>query len=466
MPRNKKRLVTGITLVGMHPSGNAFCYLGDRKLYVREAIPGEEADVRLLSRQRNWLQAEVAQLITASPHRVKVRCVHHAICGGCQWQHVDYPMQLHLKKTFIEAHFRDHLLSIPQEITVRPSPEQLGYRNRLEFSFSARRWYLEGEGKVLEPSKRLAVGFHPADDAGKVFQISECPLMPGKAVEMAQFVLNEAIKANISLFDPKTDEGILSGLVIRTNSQDQSILIFNLLHEPDETCIRMMKSIHTHFEGILGVYFRKVVTKEEKIAPLVQVGGNEPVLFEESYDGLRLQIGADAFCQPNTRQATQIYQRIASIIQQIQPARIIELYAGIGAIAMHVAPYCQHLVAIEDHAEAVANARLNAKNLGFAHLHFVQGDVLETFTNDWFQQQGGAEVIILDPPRSGTLKTTLRHLILSQVRYIIYLSCNPNSLTRDLKMLDGAYEISLVEAFDLFPQTTQVEILVMLKLRS
>lgn len=466
MPRKSKKILKDIKIIGLHPSGRAFGYWGDRKVYIDNALVGETVDVEISSRQRNWLSGNLLQIKTQSAHRVKPFCKHADICGGCIWQHIAYNHQLQLKKQIVETFLSKQKLDFPPVAEVVASPQTTYFRNKLDFSFSSRRWYYEGEGKVINQEDRVAMGFHPANMPEKVFNIDECYLLHEPALAIAVFIKEYALQHGIIFHDPKENTGLLHSVSVRISSLFE-IIVNIIFTETREDIIKpMIQHINEHFPQI-NLLCYEILNSTPCDSPLATENCNSTqIVIKEKSNSLVFEYGKNAFYQPNPKQAEVIYDRIKEIAALKGTENIIDLYCGIGTISLILAGKAKQVTGIEGNPQAVKNAKNNAIINNIKNATFIVGDILETFTPAFLNMQQGVDLIILDPPRAGTLINIKKTILASGAKQVIYLSCNPESLAIDLKMLCEKYTIASIEPYDMFPHTAHVETLVLLKLKN
>lgn len=459
----KKRLATGLPITGLHPSGKAYGRFEGRRVFVNGAIPGETADVEITYGGHDYLTGEIKHLHKPHPARTSPVCRHAGICGGCAWQHIEYPHQLVLKHGLVSEaleHAGHYGLSV---LPVIPSPSPFFYRNRLEYTFSATRWFYPGEGDIEDPAERLALGFHVEGMNERVADITECHLQPPPSHQISRQAKIRAVQAGIPFYNFKEGSGMLRNLEIRTTTAGQIWVALGFTKEPGEREFAFLKELTEVFTEVDG-WLWSVLADARKALPssdYQMYGGNGDDLKEE-INGLTLKSGMGSFFQPNMLQAPRMFDLIRSLAGIAPGENVYDLYCGSGAIALHLATQAGKITGIEGSAKAVEEARENASLNGFEHCTFVCGDVLETFTPEFIASHGRPDVLILDPPRSGTLIEIKKHMLALQPRRIVYVSCNPQSLARDLKMLLNGYTVARIQPIDMFPQTPHVETIVVL----
>jgi 23S rRNA (uracil1939-C5)-methyltransferase len=464
MSRKGKKILKDLPLTGMHPSGRSYGYWGSRKVYTSQGIPGESVDLVIQSKQRDWLSGDVIAVKQSSPLRTDPFCRHSSICGGCQWQHVSYDTQLQWKHKFLKDAFLKYGIISPEIPHPIAAPTTTFYRHRLDYSFSARRWYYVGEGIISDPSLRSAMGFHPENNPNKVLDIEECFLQAFPSRKICELVRTFTQEYKLSFYDPKEKTGLMRILSIRMNRAGKVMLIFSFAESPPQEMNQLYKLLQTQIPEIESLWWGIAadITQTWSDCNLHLVEGSIPYLFEEA-NGLIFRMSPKSFYQPNPIQAERIFKDIGQQAEIRGNETIFDLYSGIGTLGLSVAAMAGVVIGIEGSADATRDAAFNAINNGFRNCTFIEGDVLRTFNSEFLEKYGKPDLIILDPPRSGTLIEIKKTMLEAAPGKIIYLSCDPLSLAYDLKMLTNGYHISHIQPYDQFPYTHHLETLVVLE---
>lgn len=462
MPRN--RTYTNIELTGMHSGGRCFGFAGGKRIYADYGIPGEKVDVSGVQRQGDFLKGTVSEVIHPDANRVKPFCKHFGICGGCSWQHIGYEGQLEWKRQLVINALNKYQIQSPEIPPVIASPKQQYYRHRLEYTFSNRRWYYEGEGRIEDPLKRLALGFHPADNPQKVIGIDECHLQgePGRQIYTA--VKEFTLRNGYTYYDPKEKSGLMRSLAVRITTTGEVMVTVIFGEDNPGMSNRLLDHLLQEVPSVTSVYYGTSSSIEESYndIELFHREGTKTTISEK-VNGLAFTISPRSFYQPNPEQAGKIFETIGRLADLQGDEQVVDLYCGIGTIALTLAAKCRKVTGIEGSPDACNDAVQNARLNGITNAEFICGDCLETFNDSFLENYGNPDVITLDPPRSGTLIEIKKAILKAQPRKIIYLSCNPLSLAFDLKMLTQGYNITYIKPFDQFPHTYHVETLVVLE---
>jgi 23S rRNA (uracil-5-)-methyltransferase RumA len=432
-----------------------------RRVYAHGVLPGEIARVSLQGRRLGFRCGALQTLLEASPQRVQPFCPHAAYCGGCPWQHMAYPAQLYWKRQILADALAKYEISVPLLPEVIPSPLLQGYRNKAEYAYSALRWYPDSTVRE-EP----CFGFHPVEESRHVFSCESCFLQAPQSHALAQKAFGLALRLELPLYHYPSRSGLLRSLQIRNTRQGEWLCIFGFNIAAEEV-------LSTQQTLILDFLQQYQALAPEMSACCYTVSYAEaarrdfyPVHqhfcgsshIEEQIDDLAFRLRPESFFQPNTLQATALYQKTREWAGLSGQETVYDLYTGIGSIACYLAAEARHITGIEGNPQAVVDAQENARRLGLLQAQFIQGDILETFTPSFVDSHPRADLIVLDPPRAGTLTEIKKALLYAAPSKIIYVSCNPVSLAWDLKQLiAGGYRLSRIQAFDMFPHTQHVE---------
>ena len=432
----------------MHSGGLAAGVVGTedaalpKQIYADNAIPGEEALVEMLRRQRGFRQGVVRELVSPSPSRVVPFCPHSNICGGCNWQHIDYPTQLYWKQQILVDALSKYEIVTPLVPNVIPSPLQQGYRNKSEYAFSS----------LPEP----VFGFHSKDDRSQVFACQTCSLQAPYVHRIAQKIFGLALEMQIPFYQYFDRSGLLKALQIRTTTLGETLCILIFSEEPAKESIHgFFTRLRQEAPTVTGWFYQFNQN-------CIHVGGAEKLT--ETIDELNFRYSPQSFFQPNPLQAAALYRQVKEYAALTGSETVYDLYTGIGSIACYVAKEAKQVFGIEGNATAIMDANDNAKLNNLNNTQFITGDILETYRPDFIDSHPQADVIILDPPRSGTLIEIKKVILYAAPQKIIYVSCNPVSLAWDLKQLcAGGYHVTAIQPFDMFPHTHHVETVCLLE---
>jgi 23S rRNA (uracil1939-C5)-methyltransferase len=418
-------------------------------VFASGAAPGETVRVRVRRVERRHVEGDVVAVDKASPERVTPRCVHFTQgCGGCTWQHVDYASQLRAKETAV----RDSLerLGGLHDLPLRPiipAPSPWHYRNKMEFAF-----HPEG-----------VLGLHPRGAWHSILPLDECFLAPPLTLALVKAAQAFAREANLSLHDPRTHHGLLRELVVR-HSRGTGETMLGIVTSPGsfEAAAAMAECLAAVDASVVSVV-HSIRASADTSAPLQQttlLRGQDHIT--ETVTGLRFGIGVETFFQTNSAQAERLVTLVRELAGDVAGALAIDLYCGVGMFTLALASAGADAVGIELSASSVEAARANARTNGLQETRFLAGDA-RTVLPQVLAEHGTPRVVVLDPPRAGAGGKVMRRIARSAPARIIYVSCNPTTLARDLvELIPFGYRVSVVQPLDLFPQTYHVETVVAL----
>jgi 23S rRNA (uracil1939-C5)-methyltransferase len=458
-------LIPDFELTAMHPDGKPYGFNRGRRVFVSGGIPGEKLTISMEKRQTGYFMADIEKITAPSPFRTRPFCKHAGLCGGCNWQHIAYDHQLELKRGIISEALTRQGIDFTEIKPVIPSDQQIFYRNRIEYSFSATRWFYEEEGDVDDPVKRLAVGFNIESRADRVLDIEECFLQPEPSHHISRVAKEIAIKQELAFWNLKQKTGLLRNLEIRNNTHGDTMAIVGFVYDEPALIQDYLTELSSSFPALSGLFYTVLADPLKGINGTVLKFSGQNDFITEISSNQQFRIQPEGFYQTNPAQAAYIFHLIRNLAGAKPEDLVYDLYTGSGAIAITLATDAGRVVGIEGMPSAVEEANQNAKLNNIENCSFVCGDVLKTFTPAFCEQYGNPDIIILDPPRSGTLIEIKKTMLQAKPRSIIYVSCNPAALAKDLKMLTTEYVIDTIQPVDMFPHTHHIETVVKLNLK-
>ncbi len=430
-------------------------------IFVKGALPGESVKARITKRKKAYAEARLLEIETPSPRRVQPPCPYFDWCGGCTWQNLAYEDQLKYKRRIVA----ESLLHIGQIRDmdvgpVLPAQKPFGYRNKMEFSFAARRWLLPEELGDSAISNYFALGLHVPGTFDKILQIDHCMLQSETANEILRYVNRYARDHQLQPYGIKSHDGFLRFLVLRESSYNGEIMV-NLVtaYEAPEALQQLARRLVKEFPAVQSVV-NNINTRPAQIA----VGEKELVLagrswIEEQLGPFRFKISANSFFQTNTFQAERLYRTVMEFADLDKDAVVWDLYAGTGTISLFLGTQAKEVIGFEAVQSAVDNANQNIREHKFNNIRFVAGDLMQTLPNTAPEPS----VLITDPPRAGMHEKVVRYINQVEPERLVYVSCNPTTLARDLRILTDKYEVKRVQPVDMFPQTYHIETVVKLE---
>ena len=451
-----------VTLDDVHSSGRCITVHENKNVYLDFGIPGETVTFAMERKRQGFRTGQVIESITVSPHRVDPFCIHHRNCAGCPWQHIDYPFQLELKRKILINALNKYSITTPHIPSVIPSPEIHYYRHRLEYTFSSSP-FREGHPQETGPAGP-ALGFHRYGEPGKIVDIRECYLQSEPSRAICEFVKSFAIEQGFEFYHHEQKTGFLRSLSIRTTRSGEALVVVGFSEDrPVEREILLSRIMH-EFPSVVSLLWTLHLSPSHSQlqGELIPFGGTKPYLYMV-IGGNRFRVHASSFFQPNPRQAEQIFLTAREWTDLTGHEKVYDLYTGVGTLALFLASHAGNITAIDGSTGAIEDALENAQFNGIDNVEFIPGDILLTFKPEFLAQHGKPDLVVLDPPRSGTLIEIKKTINISGAGKVLYLSCNPVSLAFDLKQLTEVYMITRIQPFDMLPHTHHLETLVLLE---
>ncbi|WBU89639.1 23S rRNA (uracil(1939)-C(5))-methyltransferase RlmD [Cellulophaga omnivescoria] len=470
MRRKTKRVVfENVEVVDAGAKGKTIGKAPDgRVIFLNNAVPGDVVDVQTTKKRKAYFEGTAINYHTLSDKRTEPQCQHFGVCGGCKWQHMGYEHQLFYKQKEVENNLtRIGHLQLPAITPILGSEKQYFYRNKMEFSFSDSRWLTLDEVKSdKEIEDRNALGFHIPGMWDKILDIKKCHLQadPSNAIrlETKEF----ATKNNMTFFNPRHHTGELRTLMIRTSSTGEIMVLIQFFDDHKENREALLNHLATTFPEITALLY--VINQKQNDTiydqDIVCFAGRDHI-FEEM-EGLQFKINPKSFYQTNSEQAYELYKITRDFAELSGDELVYDLYTGTGTIAQFVSKKAKKVVGIEAVPEAIEDAKANAKHNKIDNTVFYAGDMKKIFNTEFIAQNGTPDVIITDPPREGMHKDVVEQILAIAPNKVVYVSCNSATQARDLELMNDMYEITRLQAVDMFPQTHHVENVVLLKKRA
>lgn len=443
----------------------------DLVIFVTGAIPGEKILARLTKRQKNYAEAQKIETLIESPLATQPVCSHFGQCGGCALQNLQYERQCLEKRNQVhDSLFRIGGLSDFFLDETLPASQIYGYRNKMEFSFAREQWLPPEIFDKSNQRESLYLGLHARGFYEKVIDVQHCHLIPPIGSEILSAVRNFAKGSGLPVYSTRSHDGFWRFLVIRhaENTPDLMVNIINARY--DERIADQLKTMLTQqFPQITSLLYGVTTSKAgvafcEHVYPL-----NGKEFIEEQLGDYRYEISANSFFQTNTRQAERLYQLGLEYAQLTGNEIVYDLYCGAGTIAIFMSRYASRVVGFEAIPAAVTDASRNAARNNVRNSEFVLGDLKNAIskTEEIIAQYGQPDVLIIDPPRGGMHPKTLAAVLALHPERIVYVSCNPTTLARDLKeMCAETYQLIRARPVDMFPHSAHIEVVAQLRRKS
>ena len=467
MSRKKQDIILENVLIeSVAAEGKALARVDGTVLFVPFAVPGDVVDVKVTKKKKNYMEGYILRIVTPSEHRLEPFCSHFGVCGGCKWQPLPYPMQLQAKQQQVyDQLVRIGHLAVPEISPIIPSDKTVYYRNKLEFTFSRRRWIFADEDPDSMPDEeRCGLGFHVGKFFDKVLDIKQCYLQKDPSNSIRLFIRDYALEHGLEFFDIREHTGFLRNMFIRTSESGSVMLIICFYHEDAEARTALLDAVSAAFPQITSLYYVINGKANDSISDqeCILYKGEEAIY--EYMEGLKFKIGPKSFYQTNTGQAYKLYSVAREYAGLTGNETVYDLYTGTGTIAQFVSSKARKVIGIEYVPEAIADAKENARANGISNCDFYAGDMKDILTDGFVEQHGRPDVVILDPPRAGIHPDVANVILNAEPKRIVYVSCNPASQARDLAILSSKYTITAVQPVDMFPHTHHVENVVRLDL--
>jgi 23S rRNA (uracil1939-C5)-methyltransferase len=472
LPLNKnlvlreQKILSALSVFDIAEEGKGVARADDLVVFIEKAIPGDVVDAAIYKKKKNFAQAKISQLITPSPDRVTPFCEHFGVCGGCKWQHMNYSTQLKYKqKSVLDALQRLAGLETNHAEKILPSAQDRYYRNKLEYTFSNKRWLTDLDGEITDEKEMNALGFHVPLRFDKILEINHCYLQADPSNDLRNKISAFAKENDISFYDLRAHEGALRNLVIRTSSTGELMVIVIFAYPEEGQVNLMMKFVKNTFPQITSLLYIINQKKNDTFfdQEVLLYSGRE-FIYEEM-EGLRFRIGPKSFYQTNSLQAYELYKITRDFADLKGTELVYDLYTGTGTIANFVAKKAKKVVGIEYVLDAIEDAKINSQVNGIENTVFYAGDMKDILNNDFINQNGKPDVVITDPPRAGMHPDVVERLMEMEADKIVYVSCNAATQARDLIRLKEKYDLVRIKPVDMFPHTQHVENVVLLKLR-
>lgn len=452
----KKEETVEVTIEKMAFGGEGVARSDGLVVFVRGGLPGDRVRAGILKKKKAFAEAKVLEILSPSSHRIDAPCPYFPHCGGCKWQHALYARQLEYKRD----HVVDGLTRIgtlpdtPVRETI-PSERAYGYRNKMEFSFSTRRWLLPGEFEAGQDGEGLALGLHAPGTFNKVLDIDACLLQSEEGNEILREVKTFARESGLPAYGLKSHEGFWRFLTLRHSEHRDEWMVNVITGEENRDLMeRLSRRLTGRFDRI-RTFVHSVSARKAAIA----VGEREATLYgdgviEDKLGPFAFRISANSFFQTNSLTAEKLYSKVMEYAELKGSETVLDLYSGTGTIPIFISGQTSgEIIGMEINGAAVQDAEMNCRANRITNVRFIVGDIRETLTT----LRSKPDVVIIDPPRAGMHKDALSQVLELGAERLVYVSCNPPTLARDLSVLAERYEVVEVQPVDMFPHTYHIE---------
>jgi len=458
--RKKKNIVLeDLIVTGYAAEGKSIARHEGKVIFMENAVPGDRVTVRITKDKKDWAEGRILEIKSYSPERIDPFCSHFGVCGGCQWQMLPYEKQLEYKQDqVVQSLRRIGKLDLPAINPIMGAEITRFYRNKLEYTFSNRRYLLPRElGDPEISSLQNAAGFHARGIFDKIVDVDVCHLQQEPTNRIRKEIKSWGLEKGVSFYDIQQHEGFLRNLMLRICRTGEIMVNLVFGHRDESLQSDILQRLKDRFPEITTLLYTINTKKNDSIFDL------SPVVFHgrgyviEKLEDFSFKIGPKSFFQTNTSQGERLYQVVRNMAGLKGDETVYDLYCGTGSIGIFLSNRLKKLVGIELIPEAVADADENARLNGVGHARFFTGDATLLCNDSFFNVHGRPDLIVTDPPRAGMTDKLVSTLLGIAAEKIIYVSCNPATQARDLAMLSEKYHISAVQPVDMFPHTLHIE---------
>ncbi len=471
MSRRKKKeiIIENVKITGIADKGKAVGRDEDGVVYfVSDAVPGDVVNILRLKKRKGVYLGMVKDFVRYSPDRVKPVCEHFGVCGGCKWQHLDYAVQLqHKNQTVLDAMSRIAKIDTDCISPIKGADKIYQYRNKIEYSFSNKRWLTNEEiksaGKIEQSP---ALGFHRAGAFEKVVDIMKCHLQDDLTNDIRNFIRDFADENRYTYYDTLNHHGFLRNIFLRNNVNDNWMITMVFGEKNLKEIHHLLDAVVDRFPRIEALYYIVNTKKNDSIFDQNPIHYHGEKYLKETLGAVNYKISPKSFFQTNTYQAVELFDIVEKYASLTGKENVYDLYTGIGSIALYLAKSVKQVVGIEEIEDAIKDAKINAELNNINNAVFYVGDVKNILTTEFAEKHGKPDVVITDPPRAGMHKDIIAMLLELESPSLVYVSCNPATQARDIVLLKEKYDVVKMQPVDMFPHTHHIENVALLKLKS
>jgi 23S rRNA (uracil1939-C5)-methyltransferase len=466
--KNKRIELEQVLITSYAAEGKCIARVDNKVIFVAGAVPGDVVNLLLTKNKADWAEAIVTKIVTLSPDRVAPTCIHFGTCGGCKWQMLPYALQMQFKQQQVQDVLQ-RIGGVREAIylPLKGSEKTFNYRNKLEFTFSNKKYLTAAEvGNAEATNMQNVVGYHAPRLFDKVIDITECHLMEEPQNKIRNGIRDFALANNYSFYDIRSNEGLLRNMMLRTTTTAQTLV--NIMFGANDAVAieNVMQFVKSSFPEITSLHYTINLKKNDTIYDQNIITYHGPGFVSENLNEFKFKISPKSFFQTNTAQAVELYT-IARDFANLKAGDVLyDLYCGTGSIGIFCSTHASKIIGVDSVADAIEDAKINAANNNLQNTHFYAGDVIDICNNHFFEEHGMPDVIICDPPRAGMHNKLIQKLLEIKAPRIVYVSCNPATQARDLQELQTLYKVIKVQAVDMFPHTHHVESVVLLELNT
>jgi 23S rRNA (uracil1939-C5)-methyltransferase len=466
--KKKPVLLENVTIEKYAAEGRSLARVEGKVVFVEKVVPGDVVDVWITKSKGDWAEGYPHRFIKYSDKRVAPFCEHFGVCGGCTWQMMPYALQLEYKQQQVADQLqRIGGIELPEMLPIIGANPTEEYRNKLEFTFSNRRYLTREE--MLDPNvfgEGHYAGFHVKGMYNKVVNVNKCHLMAEPVNVIRETLKAKAIELGLPFYDLALQAGWIRAVMYRYCTTGDLMVNVILGYEQPEARKALLDDLVEKVPQITTLFYtinHKLNDSMADLTPVHYYGARDHAI--EVLGRFKFKISPVSFFQTNTRQAEALYEVTRHFAELDGTQVVYDLYGGTGSIGIYVSDGAKKVIGVEIVEAAVEDARVNAAMNGITHAQFFTGDVAKVCTPAFFETHGRPDVIITDPPRAGMSEKLVQQILDMEAPLVVYVSCNPATQARDLKLLDAKYKVTKVQPVDMFPHTLHIENVVQLKLK-
>jgi 23S rRNA (uracil1939-C5)-methyltransferase len=466
--KHKNILLENISITDYAAEGKSLVRHEGKVIFVSGAIPGDVVDIQIGKSKKDWAEGRAVKIHTPSPDRLTPFCKHFGTCGGCKWQMLPYEKQLQFKQQEVEQNLkRIGKTDIPDLMPIIGSQQTVHYRNKLEFTFSNKRFLTNEEintdAAVIQQN---ALGYHAPRIFDKIIDIQECHLLDEVNNAIRNTVRAFATETGFEFYDIRNHTGWLRNIIIRFTTTGELMVNICLNHEAEADRIALLDHLLKEVPSISTLLYTINPKWNDTIYDLTPEVYYGKGFVTEKLGTLEFIISPKSFFQTNTKQAEQLYTVTKDFASLTGNEIVYDLYCGTGSIGIFVSDQAKKIIGVEVIEDAIEDAKKNAALNNIQHADFFAGDVIKICNDEFFQKHGRPDVVITDPPRAGMHEKLVIKLLEMEAPKIVYVSCNTATQARDIALLSEKYTVEKVQPVDMFPHTHHIECVALLKLKS
>jgi len=466
--KRKKYLLEKVAVTGYAAEGKALSKQDGKVIFIEGAVPGDVVDVFITKDRKDWAEGKATLVREYSPERVSAFCEHFGICGGCKWQMLPYPKQLEYKQQEVVQNLkRIGKVDLPEILPIIGSAATVHYRNKLEFTFSNKRYLTNEEIKseAVMPNEN-ALGFHVPRIFDKIIDIQHCYLMDDVNNLIRNNLRAIAKENEYTFYDIKQHTGWLRNIIIRYCTNGELMVNICLGYEDVAATKNLLDKLLEKVPAITTLLYTINTKWNDSIYDLTPQTYFGKGFVIERLQEFSFKIGPKSFFQTNTKQAETLYAITKDFAGLTGTETVYDLYCGTGSIGIFVSGAAKKIIGVEVVDEAIEDAKINAALNNITHAEFFAGDVIKICNDEFFALHGRPDVIITDPPRVGMHEKLVNKLLDIAAPTIVYVSCNTATQARDINLLSEKYTVEKIQPVDMFPHTHHIECVVLLKLKN